>query len=76
MALTLRLNPELHNRAMAHAHRTGLSLNKLVAVALDDYLTPREDSAGLSIAPADLAQLQRFGVIWLKNEKPALSKSI
>ena len=44
MPLTLRLSPDLHNRAMIHAHRTGISLNKLVAVALDDYLLLREDS--------------------------------
>ena len=42
MALTLRLVPELHRRAVLQSERTGISLNRLLAVALDQYLTRNE----------------------------------
>lgn len=39
MAMTLRLIPELQERAAAQCERTGISMSKLIALALDNYLT-------------------------------------
>lgn len=49
MPMTLRLKPQIEARAKAHADAVGVSLNALVALALDDYLTAYERKAGARV---------------------------
>jgi len=42
MPMTLRLIPELEQRAAVQVQRTGISMTKLIAIALDNYLTFQE----------------------------------
>ena len=42
--MTLRIPPELHEKAEGYAQGIGLSLNGLMLVALADYLRIRDDA--------------------------------
>lgn len=52
MALTVRLPDVLKTEADAYAHRVGISVNALIAVALRDYLDSRSSPAAVPTASA------------------------
>jgi hypothetical protein len=51
MAFVLRLPPDLHARAVARADDLGLSLNRFVALALDEYIRQCGDRPVLRVDP-------------------------
>ena len=52
MAFLLRLSPDLHARAVAQAADLGLSLNRFIALALEEHFRRCGDRPALSVDAA------------------------
>jgi predicted transcriptional regulator len=61
MAMTLRLQDELSDRAARYAAEIGISVNALVAVALREYLDQRKPELRMATLARAIAQQVQAG---------------